>query len=96
MFSLKDEIRERAKQLCAAGHGVTSGWLHERKDPQTDLYDVSKRFSRDHAVNDIADIVAADALALFTVEPTQKTKRGGRHVEFGYALALGKQIKITC
>ena len=94
MYSLKDTIKKYAKQLEEAGHEVTSGWLRERTDSQVDLYDVSERFSREHAIADLEDIDEADALVLFTVKPIQKTKRGGRHTEFGYALAKHKKLFV--
>jgi nucleoside 2-deoxyribosyltransferase len=44
------------------------------------------------AMDDIEDIQAADALIAFTERPFSDKGRGGRHVEFGYALALKKTI----
>lgn len=40
------------------------------------------------------DVDGADVLVLFTVKPTRATKRGGRHVEFGIAYALGKTLVV--
>ena len=95
MYALKDEIRVHAKTLRQAGHEITSGWLRERTDADTDLYDVSDRFCREHAEQDLQNIDEAQGLVLFTVEPIVPTKRGGRHVEFGYALAKRKKLFIV-
>lgn len=49
------------------------------------------------AVEDIEDIDAADALIAFTEAPgdTPGRSRGGRHVEFGYAIGKGKPVCIV-
>ena len=49
---------------------------------------------RVYAQRDIDDIEACDVLVLFAEDPLQGYPRGGRHVEFGYALALGKVIVV--
>jgi nucleoside 2-deoxyribosyltransferase len=90
----RDAMRGFAYMLKDIGIEVTSSWLRERADVNSDLSDNSHEFLRRHARNDIADIEAADVLILFTVDPILPTKRGGRHVELGYALALGKKIII--
>lgn len=95
MYSWRDKLKAHARELEELGFAVTSSWLRERKDPQVDLNDCSERFLREHAEADEADIRAADALVAFSVEPTEPTKRGGRHVEFGMASALEKLL-IVC
>lgn len=93
-FARIKEIKEYGRLLTEDGHEVTSTWLREKSDPKSDLTDVSPRFCRDHAKLDIRDIEAADSFGLFTVDPLTPTKRGGRHVEFGYALAQGKTLYL--
>ena len=93
-YSWKDQIKGYAKELEAAGYEITSTWLHERKGASTELTQLSNRFLREHAAIDLRDIEAADAVVFFSVGPTELTKRGGRHVEFGLAYALGKKIVV--
>ena len=47
------------------------------------------------AQDDLRDLSAADTLIAFTDPPRSKASRGGRHVEFGYALAMRKRIIIV-
>ena len=95
MYAWRARVKAYAQELSALGFTVTSSWLRETKPPEIELGDCSNRFLRDHAERDEADIRAADTLVIFTVAPTKGTKRGGRHVEFGIALALGKTL-IVC
>ena len=94
-YSWRERIKAYAKELEAVGVTVTSSWLRERSKPDVDIPGLQQRFLRQHAESDIADIKAADALILFTVAPSHRTKRGGRHVEFGMALAWGKRVVIV-
>lgn len=65
-----------------------------------DEADEGDEFTRDpvkgvpYARRDIEDVEACDALVLFSEDPLQGYPRGGRHVELGYALALGKVIVV--
>lgn len=93
-YGWRDTLKWYAKQLAALGVEVTSTWLNERKDPKSELTELNTRFLKDHAIVDVVDIKRADAIVLFTVKPTDTTKRGGRHVEFGIAYALGKELII--
>lgn len=47
------------------------------------------------ASDDLEDVVMADLLIAFTEEPRSTATRGGRHVEFGIALAQGKRTLIV-
>lgn len=47
-----------------------------------------------YALEDLEDIHACDAVISLMEEPRTAT-RGGRHVEFGYAMALDKQLWIV-
>ena len=86
-YDRRSEMVEVADRLVGAGHGVTSRWIRGfgKPDAETALYDLT-------------DIVVADALVLFTEEPEAHlpfTARGGRHVEFGYALRAGKKLFLV-
>jgi nucleoside 2-deoxyribosyltransferase len=64
--------------------GVTSTWLTQDEDTS----DATARL-------DLADVARADVLVALN-EPEYSTMgTGGRHVEFGYALALGKPIVLV-
>ena len=90
-YSRIDEMNGYAAQLRAAGHTVTARWLlgdHQ----STDLYGPD---ATDYANDDISDLAAADTVICFTETPRSTSSRGGRHVEFGLALGLGKNVVIV-
>jgi len=46
----------------------------------------------------VEDVIRADCILCFTEEPTEHVSwaaRGGRHVEFGVALAMGKRLCVV-
>lgn len=61
-------------------------WLVERDFDST----VGRRVGALCAQQDVEDVLAADALVLFT-----GGGRGGRHVEFGVALGAGKRLFVV-
>lgn len=69
--------------LERAGHVVTSRWL-KAPDELTD----------EHARKDLEDVAAADVLLALNPADYENAGTGGRHVELGYALALGKKIAL--
>lgn len=71
------------QRLEAAGHVITSRWL---KAPD----EMSDAFARE----DLADVARADLLLAYHPGGWHDKGTGGRHVEFGYALALGKQVVL--
>lgn len=82
MYSLRDEVRNHhMKVLAAAGHEVTARWLWKDEPPGSE---------QASAIKDLADVARADAIVLLTNLIGTMYSGGGRHVEFGYALALGK------
>ncbi|MBG6211563.1 nucleoside 2-deoxyribosyltransferase [Labrenzia sp. EL_126] len=94
-YSRAPELREIRRQLQEMGHEVTSRWLdggHEIKPGGSDQAadDERARFARE----DWSDMEAADCVVSFTEEPRKTNTRGGRHVEFGGALALGKKCVV--
>ena len=84
-----------AEELSALGIEVTSTWLDEPYPPNTQLLDVPHDLNIKYAQADVRDIAEADTFVFFSVPSTRATLRGGRHVEFGMALALGKNIVIV-
>jgi nucleoside 2-deoxyribosyltransferase len=87
-YSRRDSFRELRDELRRMGHEVTSRWL------DTD-WPVEERgssaappeYREKYATLDLEDVEAADMVVSFTEEP-RSGGRGGRHVEYGYALAL--------
>ncbi len=94
-YNRRDEMRERRKDLHAVGIQVTSRWLDEKSDTNVDMGEESDSFYVTTAAVDLADIERADIFILFSENPLEGFKRGGRHVEYGYALKAGKPIYVV-
>lgn len=95
-FSRGPELLGYRADLERYGIEVTSRWLlggHEwaGTDDEALPIDVGERF----ATEDINDLVVADVVICFTEEPRSGASRGGRHVEFGYALAAELTIIVV-
>lgn len=69
--------------LEAQGHVVTSRWL---KSPD--------ELADEHARKDLDDVAEADVLLAINGRDWENAGTGGRHVELGYAIALGKEIVL--
>jgi nucleoside 2-deoxyribosyltransferase len=79
-FSKRSQLRRYRKQLIHLGHTCTSQWLDGESDENAAT-----------AHRDLCDVEAADGLILFCETPRCAT-RGGRFIETGYALGLGKAV----
>ena len=93
-YSRMEELRGYADELVAAGHVITSRWISGGNGiPETADVDMeSQRF----ALEDYRDLSAADTVISWTEPPrVESTARGGRHVEFGLALAMGKRLVVV-
>lgn len=86
-FSRRDELREYATRLDAAGHSITSRW---RYGPDKPYEQTSQIDALAHALRDEEDIMRADCVISFTEPRNEGYSSGGRHVEFGIARAAGK------
>lgn len=90
--SRREELNRYRAELEALGIEVTSRWLAAQ--PQ----DVRSTYSdgewRALALTDQEDVLAADVLVCFT-EPDGDGGNGGRHVELGMALALGRHVIVV-
>lgn len=97
-YSRNEEMRAVRDALESFGHCVTSRWV----DCRAGKYLTS--FTPEHlnndpeycstlALHDLEDLTAADAVISFTDE--QGGGKGGRHVEFGVALAQGKRVILV-
>lgn len=85
-YSRKPEFLRFMDIIQASGHEVQADWLKSNHDhtPHAECAQI-----------DVADIKACDVLIAFSEEPRVNNSRGGRHVELGIALALGKRIIIV-
>jgi len=104
-YGRREEILARAIELAGDGHAVTSRWL--LGDQQWDAATLAAATALEErgetppeaarfAIEDWADLRAAEVVILFA-EPPGSTAgtRGGRHVEFGMAYALGKRCLVV-
>ena len=94
-YSRRQELLGYAAQLEELGHSVTSRWLagnHQIRDDQLndglDELALAQRYARE----DLVDVAQADLVISFTEEARSTTSRGGRHTEYGFALALRKRL----
>jgi hypothetical protein len=92
-YSRHPEMRQVAKTLEAAGLEVTSRWI-------AGSHDCSDHAGLDEkmrlAAEDWVDLLAADSVLAFSEGPAPGGRnRGGRHVEFGVALGLGKPLFVV-
>lgn len=94
-YHMKAQIAARTADLRGLGIEVVSTWHEEPDDPNVSLNDVNGETLREYAARDLREICECDALVLHTVDPDEKTRRGGRHYESGYAAALGKIVVIV-
>lgn len=96
-FARTDELLGIRDVIEALGGEVTSRWIHGDHK-----IDDSGKPDNDHtpspeqlAQEDVEDVKRADVLIAFTEEPRSFASRGGRHVELGIALGLGKRIIVV-
>jgi nucleoside 2-deoxyribosyltransferase len=89
-FKQINEMRKYAEELRAEGIEIVSRWLEEKVSPNISLKEMTPDECKRTAEVDLEDIQNADVFVLFTVDPDEPTKRGGRHFESGVAFALGK------
>lgn len=94
-YSRHPEMREKADDLRAMGYVVEVAWIlgdHEMLEGEVNYGGKAEGFAGD----DVRDLVAADIVISFTEHPGAKSRgRGGRHVEFGMAAALGKRLVVV-
>lgn len=86
-------MQKHAADLETLGIEITSHWM--RPDYRWNGVPDESMSAEDLAgcaAEDFADIDAADMFVCFTEKPDVGHTSGGRHVEFGYALARGKRV----
>lgn len=92
-YTRKEEMKEVRRKLSEIGIASTSNWLEEPHSATTQLTELTNEQNTEYAEADLRDIDRADHVLFFS--EADLTPRGGRHVEFGYALAQGKRIHVV-
>jgi hypothetical protein len=97
-YSRNAEMRGIRDQLEALGHEVTSRWIdqHGGNVPESivaEKLNASPVECYPYAEADVTDLKVADTVILFT--SADGGGQGGRHVEFGLAIGLGKRLIIV-
>jgi hypothetical protein len=109
-YSRHPEMQQYAADLEAIGVEVTSRWINgshqimlngealgpEREALFETAHESMEAQRREFALHDWWDVMEADVVVSFTEQPrTAGNSRGGRHVEFGAALAAGKRCIVV-
>jgi hypothetical protein len=101
-YSRHLELQTYAADLRAFGHTVTSRWIegnHQLSDAALKddhgTQGLAETERARFASEDWDDLMAADWCISFTEEPRSGPSRGGRHVEFGAAMATGKRLIVV-
>lgn len=101
MFSDKDRVLARGKELQALGIECTSRWASETVPHNVTLKECTDQYLEETAVADVQDILRADAVVLTVPEPqllidatVASSSRGGRHFESGFVYGLAVQQMI--
>ncbi|MDD5705082.1 MAG: hypothetical protein PHR35_04095 [Kiritimatiellae bacterium] len=110
-YSRREELCRYREQLCAMGHTVQARWLdgtHQISDAGQPIGDHGEALVEGHnaedrgaelrakfARDDYEDVIGSDVVISFTEPPRSLANRGGRHVEYGIALALGKRLLVV-
>ena len=100
VYQSRDVLRGwRDTVFTPAGIEVTSNWLEEPHGLETQPRDLTEAECREYALLDLGDVDAAQHLVSFScaddTPPFVNNGRGGRHVELGYALALGRIVWLV-
>lgn len=110
-YSRREELARYRKQLEELGHIVQARWLngaHQLTDDGTPIGDKGEALVEDRfqttegarlrekfALDDWEDVNAAELVISFTEPPRSKANRGGRHVEYGIALANRSRVIVV-
>lgn len=95
-YSMKDVVMLAAcKLVCEADNiQIQSGWLFEDHEPTTLMHELTEEELSRTAVEYFSDVMQSDAMVFYSCDPMTYTPRGGRHVEFGIALATNCLICV--
>lgn len=95
-FSRRPEANALAQELKAQGHEITSRWVKPETDHvlPTGLSQQASDAERSRFAGEDYDDVNAAEWTISLMEEPRSNGRGGRHVEFGMALAWGHKLTI--
>lgn len=93
-YSRRDELRVHRDMLVALGHTCMASWL-DTAWPISDTGSTAApdQYREHYAIKEALEVRQCNMLIAFTEEPRSST-RGGRHVEFGIALGMGKRVVV--
>lgn len=100
-YERRNEMQGVAECLQAMfKHDITSSWVRTRPNKSGNLlsglgavdFAENTDYCGHFALQDLEDIRQADTIVAFT---DGEKARGGRHVEFGYAAALGHRLILV-
>jgi len=96
-FPDRDDCLYLKGQLEARGYQVTSTWLTPADGNSANMATLRGKHveCRQRAIKDIEDIKAADVVVLMSPKKAHRNGTGGRHVECGISIALGKPIILV-
>ncbi len=89
-YSRRLEMRGYAQELENLGHSIASQWI-DTGDNQQDDHDFELSERCGFAKQDWDDLRTANCMICFTEAP-KTASRGGRHVEYGMALATAREL----
>ena len=94
-YSRREELQGYKAELEALGHTVYGQWLTGAHLATEEDILHRPELGRDFAVDDLLDICQADTMISFTEPPRSAANRGGRHVEFGIAIAREMNLAVV-
>lgn len=94
-YSRYPEMQNYKKILEDLGYTVTSRWIDGHHNIVNGVSEEAAEIKRIQlAFEDLNDLLSSQCLICFTEIPRTTNTRGGRHVEFGIALAMRMSIII--
>jgi hypothetical protein len=94
-YSRHEEMYKYALELATLGIGCTANWVRGDHEIRSNQQSDTPQWLRYFGQEDFTDVVRANVFIAFSEEPNAPGRqRGGRHVEFGIALALDIPILI--
>ena len=109
-YSRRQELCQYRNALEALGHLVTSRWLngsHQISSAGVPIDETGEalieagsspdadKLRREFVEEDLSDVSNAEVMISFTEIPRSNHSRGGRHVEFGLAVAMKKVVFVV-
>lgn len=86
-FESQGRLRRRRYEIEQLGHTVVSTWLDEEGSPNPSAADKLA-----YAKRDLAEVIRSEILI---VDTEDTNVRGGREVEYGIAIAMGKPVYVV-